>query len=121
MTSVVWLFSYGTLRQREVQLGTFGRLLDGEPDTLLGYVLQPLRISDERVAALSGKDVHEIACRTGDPADTIEGVAFRLSAAELAAADRYEVDAYARCEVRLASGRHAFIYAGADRTKPAER
>jgi hypothetical protein len=29
MTDDVWLFSYGTLQQEEVQLATFGRRLDG--------------------------------------------------------------------------------------------
>jgi hypothetical protein len=33
------LFSYGTLRQRDVQLSTFGRLLDGRPDAIVGFDL----------------------------------------------------------------------------------
>lgn len=108
----VFLFSYGTLQHREVQLGTFGRLLAGEADALRGYVLHPLRITDDRVVKLSGAPVHSIACSTGNPADVVHGVAFEISEAELAAADGYEVDAYARSEVQLASGRRAFVYVG---------
>lgn len=111
--STVCLFSYGTLQQTEVQLGTFGRLLVGEPDLLRGYVLRPLQITDERVVKLSGADVHSIACSSLNPADEVPGVAFEISEAELAAADEYEVDVYGRSEVQLASGRSAFVYVGA--------
>lgn len=31
------LFSYGTLQLEQVQLDTFGRLLEGQADTLQGY------------------------------------------------------------------------------------
>jgi len=112
--SDVALFSYGTLRQSGVQRATFGRLLEGSPDTLDGYVLAPLAISDPEVVRLSGKAVHQIARRTGDPADLIEGIVFLITPAELAAADAYEVDVYGRVEVDLASGRRAFVYVGPD-------
>ena len=110
----VSLFSYGTLQLPQVQLATFGRLLEGRPDALPGYVLAPLAISSAEVVAISGAAVHSIARRTGDPADTIAGIVFTITPAELEAADRYEVDAYARAEVELASGARAFVYVGAD-------
>jgi gamma-glutamylcyclotransferase (GGCT)/AIG2-like uncharacterized protein YtfP len=110
----VRLFSYGTLRQAEVQQANYGRLLKGAPDALAGYRLDPLEITDPEVVRLSGKAVHLIARRSGDAADRIEGVVFELTDAELAATDRYEVDAYARVEVELASGRRAFVYVGPD-------
>ena len=106
------LFSYGTLRQAEVQLALFGRLLRGTPDLLPGFVLAPLAITDPHVIATSGGAVHTIAVPTGDPADSIPGVVFAITPAELAAADAYEVDAYARIEVRLGSGASAFVYVG---------
>lgn len=108
------LFSYGTLRQPEVQRATYGRLLEGRPDSLAGYRLVPLAISSAEVMRLSGKAVHAIARRTGRSEDRIEGVVFELSAAELEATDAYEVDAYARREVRLESGLAAFAYVGPD-------
>src|SRR5260221_8183824 len=109
----VMLFSYGTLQQREVQLATYGRPLPGKPDVLCGFQLAPLAISDPNVVALSGKAVHTIARRTDNPSDRIEGMLFELSEAELEATDAYEVDAYARTEVTLESGRTAWVYAGA--------
>jgi hypothetical protein len=104
------LFSYGTLQQPEVQRATYGRLLDAEPDMLVGYRLAPLAISDPQVVRLSGKAVHTIASRTGDPADRIAGVRFEISDEELAATDAYEVDAYARAELTLVSGAVAWAY-----------
>jgi len=41
----VLLFSYGTLRQPEVQLANYRRLLEGEPDSLSGYRLVPAQWS----------------------------------------------------------------------------
>jgi gamma-glutamylcyclotransferase (GGCT)/AIG2-like uncharacterized protein YtfP len=111
---MVALFSYGTLQQPNVQLATFGRLLDGEPDVLVGYSLAPLAITDPNVIATSGSAVHTIARYSGDPEHRIEGVVFAITPAEIEAADAYEVDAYARREVRLESGRTAFVYVGPD-------
>lgn len=110
----VRLFAYGTLLQREVQLANYGRPLDGTPDALAGYRLEDLTISDPEVVRLSGKAVHRIARETGDPADRIPGAVFRLTEAELAATDAYEVDVYARVEVRLESGTRAWVYVGPD-------
>ena len=109
---LVRLFAYGTLQQREVQLATYGRLLDGLPDVLAGYRLDPLTISDPEVVRLSGKAVHWIARASGDPADRIPGIVFRLTGEELEATDRYEVDAYQRVDVVLESGTSAIAYAG---------
>ena len=106
------LFSYGTLQQPEVQLGTFGRLLSGRPDTLAGYVLAPLIISSADVVALSGAEVHTIARRTRRADDLVHGVVLEVTAGELAAADAYETDAYARVEAVLLSGRRAYVYVG---------
>jgi hypothetical protein len=45
-----------------------------------------------------------------DPADEVGGMVFEITAAELAAADDYEVDGYERISVRLRSGVEAFVY-----------
>jgi hypothetical protein len=112
MMKSVPLFSYGTLQLPQVQLGNYGRLLEGSADALCGYRLVSLSISDPEVIRLSGKSVHRIARATGDPSDRIEGKLFQLAEAELAATDSYEVDAYMRVEARLESGRMAFVYVG---------
>ena len=108
----VSLFSYGTLQQREVQLATYGRILRGAQDALIGYRLAPLAISDPHVIEVSGKAIHAIAGRSDRADDRIEGMVFDLSDAELAATDAYEVDVYARIEVVLESGRTAWVYVG---------
>jgi gamma-glutamylcyclotransferase (GGCT)/AIG2-like uncharacterized protein YtfP len=104
------LFSYGTLRQPEVQRTTFGRELDGRPDAIVGYDLDYVTITDPRVIAASGSDRHPILKPTDRPDAAVEGVVFALSAAELAAADEYEVDDYVRIAVPLRSGDHAWVY-----------
>lgn len=109
----VSLFSYGTLRQPNVQLATFGRLLEGRPDRLAGFALSSVTIMDPDVVATSGIEIHTIARATGDPADLIPGLVLSITPAELEAADGYETDAYTRIEVQLESGVEAFVYVAA--------
>jgi len=106
----VWLFAYGTLRQKEVQLAIFGRVLEGRADVLPGYALSPLLITDPGVIATSGTAHHTIVRETGDPLDAVPGIVFRITQAELAAADAYEVADVTRVAVRLGSGIDAFVY-----------
>jgi hypothetical protein len=106
----VVLFTYGTLQQPEVQLDTFGRLIDGEPDVLPGYTIDYVDIDDARVVELSGSASHPILRATGSPRDKVVGRALYVTADELDAADEYEVDHYRRVQVRLGSGRAAWVY-----------
>jgi len=106
----VHLFSYGTLRQPEVQTAVFGRTLEGRVDVLVGFSVHTLTITDPEVVALSGKSEHRVLRRTGDPADRVEGVIFVITGAELAAADDYEVDDYARVATVSAGGVETFVY-----------
>lgn len=108
----ILLFSYGTLRDRAVQMANFGRLLSGRADTLPGYTLLPIAIDDPAVVALSGKSQHTIAKRS-NAADEVTGMVFEITAQELAAADRYEVSEYTRVFVTLKSGVKAWVYIGA--------
>lgn len=109
----VWLFSYGTLQQEDVQLATFGRRLDGRPDALPGYTTSLLEIRDPEVVKTSGKTHHLIALPSGRTEDEVPGAVLTITAAELAAADTYEVSDYKRIAVRLKSGLEAFVYVGA--------
>jgi hypothetical protein len=102
------LCSYGTLRQREVQLATFGRELDGRPDTIVGFELDWVTITDPHVIATSGSDRHPILRPTERTDAGVEGTA--ISEAELAAADDYEVVDYSRVTVPLRSGVQAWVY-----------
>jgi len=112
VTASTALFSYGTLQLPSVQQANYGRLLDGKADTLCGHRLMPLKITDEEVVRVSGKAIHSIAVASGNPADRISGMVFELTQPELEATDAYEVDAYARVEVILESGRSAWVYVG---------
>lgn len=105
-----WLFSYGTLRQPSVQLANFGRLLEGREDALEGYALSMIEITDPQVIAVSGSTRHPLVRRTGRPQDRVEGVVFRVTAAEIEAADAYEVADYVRVTAILASGLEAEVY-----------
>lgn len=108
------LFSYGTLRQREVQLAVFGRELVEQPDTLTGFVLGRVAIDDDGVVGISGAAVHPVLYPTDDPASEIVGAALLITAEELHRADLYETDAYRRIAVTLKSGVAAFVYVAAD-------
>ena len=109
-SDVEFLFSYGTLQLRQVQLDTFGRELTGQPDSLVGFVLEQVKIIDPKVLASSGQEYHPILRRSGESSDQVTGTVFAISAAELAAADRYEVADYQRLETRLLSGQMAWVY-----------
>ncbi|BCB75997.1 gamma-glutamylcyclotransferase [Phytohabitans flavus] len=104
------LFSYGTLRDPEVQRASFGRELSGREDHLVGYRLELLEITDEHVLDLSGLAQHPIVVATGDARDTVPGVVFEVTDEELAAADEYEVDDYERVLATLGSGARAWVY-----------
>lgn len=106
----IWLFSYGTLRQKNVQLATFGRELEGREDALVGFVSNMIAISDPEVVATSGKTHHPIVashrqsgrrgCRHGFPDHGPRSLPLRIP--------RGLTDE--RVAVRLKSGREAFVY-----------
>ena len=106
----ILLFSYGTLQLESVQRSSSGRRLDGEPDAMTGYTRTMVEITDPEVLAASGERFHPIVSPSDDPLDEVAGMVFRISAEELAAADRYEVADYRRVQVRLKSGRDAWGY-----------
>lgn len=106
------LFSYGTLQLPQVQKAQFGRLLDGQKDSLTGYAMGRVRIQDGDVVMVSGAEFHPAIHATGNMDDVVEGSVFWLTAGELAAADDYEVDDYVRTRVTLSSGIEAWTYVG---------
>ncbi|MET0296590.1 MAG: gamma-glutamylcyclotransferase family protein [Microbacterium sp.] len=110
MTADQLLFTYGTLQHPDVQLDTFGRLLETEEDVLPGYRLDYAEIEDPRVVELSGIGTHPIARPTGSALDKIVGKAVWITEDELDASDEYEVALYRRASVVLASGRGAWVY-----------
>jgi gamma-glutamylcyclotransferase (GGCT)/AIG2-like uncharacterized protein YtfP len=107
------LFSYGTLRQEDVQLATFGRKLAGQDDTLLGYEQSLVEIEDPDVIATSGKTHHPIVIFNGAADSHVAGTVFEITDEELRQADEYEVGSYQRVSARLVSGVTAWVYVDA--------
>lgn len=107
-----YLFSYGTLQKEQVQLETFGRILQGKKDVLSGYELNMLEITDPEVLRKSGQKYHPLLEFSGNADDEIEGVLFEVTEAEILQADEYEVDDYQRIETVFKSGNKGFIYVG---------
>jgi hypothetical protein len=105
------LFSYGTLRQPAVQLSTFGRLLEGRADELIGFEQGLFEIEDPEFVAASGKRQHAIVRETGRADSRVPGIVFEVTHDELDRADGYEPAGYERVSALLASGRRAWVYA----------
>lgn len=108
-----FLFSYGTLREEAVQLSTFGRLLQGHPDELVGFEQGLLTVEDPDFVASSGKSEHAIVRFNGRGDSVVRGMVFELSESELAHADHYEPAGYKRILATLQSGKKAWLYADA--------
>jgi Gamma-glutamyl cyclotransferase, AIG2-like len=107
------LFSYGTLQENSVQLSTFGRVLQGWPDVLVGFELSVTKIEDPAFVATSGKSEHAIVRFTGKDESRVTGMVFDVTDAELARSDAYEPAGYKRVLGTLASGKRAWVYARA--------
>jgi hypothetical protein len=104
------LFSYGTLQLEEIQLATFGRKLEGEPDTLPGYRLATITITDEDFVVKSGTANHRNLEYTGNSSDFVDGTVLKLTRKELEQADAYEPECYERLSIRLQSGLDAWVF-----------
>lgn len=104
------VFSYGTLQYDSVQQSIFGRTIEGHPDAITGYREQNVVIADPAVIEASGTATHPMLIPDDDAVEGVAGTVYDLTDDELAAADAYEVDAYDRIEVPLASGRTAWVY-----------
>lgn len=109
-----FLFSFGTLRQADVQVSVFGHTLEGRTEQLPGFRLTTVTIADPEVIRISGSAEHPMLLRSENLSDVVEGVAFEVTDEELAAADAYEDDSYVRSAVRLISGRKCWVYLPVD-------
>ncbi|PIF46406.1 gamma-glutamyl AIG2-like cyclotransferase [Chryseobacterium sp. 52] len=105
---MAYLFSYGTLQKEQVQLETFGRILEGEK----GYQLSMVEITDPEVLRKSNQKYHPILEFSGNYEDEVEGMLFEVTEEEILRADEYEVDDYKRIETVFKSGKKGFIYVG---------
>ena len=96
-----------------MQQATFGRQLSGTDDTLTGFGPIPLKIEDQELVTISGKEYHTMAKFTGRTSDAVSGTLFRLMKDELRKADTHQVPAVKRVAVVLRSGMRAWAYVDA--------
>lgn len=107
------LFSYGSFGGDELQLDTFGRVVDVEQDVLPGYVAEAAPATDPRLVDRIGPIPQRRLRHTGDELDKVVGRVLRLSPDELDAADELVTPLLRRVPVTLASGRTAWTYVAA--------
>ena len=93
------LFVYGTLQDPQVQSAVFGRVVEGTPDTVIGYRKSQITIDNV---------VHAIA--VADSVRTLAGLVIEVTPEELVEIDRYEGSDYQRVQVRTRNGRLAWMY-----------
>lgn len=99
-TATHYLFTYGTLLEKEVQLSVFSRVLGGMEDTLISHKISQIKVAD----------IYPTIEFTGNKEDTINGVVYALTHDELIKADAYEGEAYERTQIVLDSGKKAWVY-----------
>ncbi len=99
------LFAYGTLKDKEIQERIFGRILKGNPDNLIGYIITEISIEEE-----FGIIQYPIITETRNESESINGICYQLSQLELELADTYEGMHYKRIEVQLESNETAWTY-----------
>ena len=102
------LFAYGSLQNEDIQKDLFGRILDGTPETLIGYIVKEIQIEEE-----FGIFHYPIITETQKPEDTINGMVYSVSQQELRQTDLYEGLHYRRVEVQLQSNQKAWAYSAA--------
>ena len=99
------LFSYGTLRSKQIQMQLFNKVLTGTKDQLLNHKLKSLQIEEE-----FGMTDYFVAVASDNLSDAIKGIVFDISSSDLAKADLFESNSYKRVQVTLKSGIIAWIY-----------
>jgi gamma-glutamylcyclotransferase (GGCT)/AIG2-like uncharacterized protein YtfP len=96
-----YLFAYGTLLDKNIQLSVFGHETAGRADQLADY----RRI----VRSFTYGSYPDIVFEKGS---SVPGMILELTDYELAQCDRYEGDEYERLSVVLMSGSKTFVYKG---------
>ncbi len=99
------LFAYGSLQNEDIQKDLFGRILEGTPEKLIGYVVKQIQIEEE-----FGIVNYPIITQTENQENTINGMVYEISTKELHQSDLYEGLHYKRVEVQLQSKQKAWAY-----------
>ena len=109
-----YLFSYGTLQKEKTQLELFKRKLQGFADTLKGYKIATIEITDESFLSKGEDKFQKTLVDTNNNVDIINGTVLELDPEELLLTDKYEPPNYKRIKVKLGSGKKAWIYIAAE-------
>jgi gamma-glutamylcyclotransferase (GGCT)/AIG2-like uncharacterized protein YtfP len=96
-----YLFAYGTLLDKNIQVRVFGHEVQGHPDQLADY----RRVIRNFVCG----SYPDIIFESGS---LVSGMILELTDNELEQCDRYEGDEYERVSVVLKNGSKAFVYKG---------
>lgn len=88
----------------------FGRILTGAKDTLEGYKIALIEITDEAFLERGEEKFQQTLARSNHASDAVAGTVFEISREELSRADKYEPENYKRIKVTLSSGKAAWIY-----------
>ncbi|RIV48536.1 gamma-glutamylcyclotransferase [Flagellimonas taeanensis] len=99
-STLEYLFTYGTLQEKQVQQDVFGHLVEGHPDALLGF--------KKMENAVYGQ--YPLVMRTADAKDKVKGTVYKVTITDLEKADVYESNAYKRVKFPLESGLEAWVY-----------
>ena len=105
MTETTSLFVYGTLRDETVQHALFRHVPTSTPDTVAGYRRIMVPLSEPGEPAINYPMLIPDADAAPVPGDILE-----LSTIELAMADEYEGEDYARISVETCGGRKVWVY-----------
>lgn len=95
-----YLFSYGTLRERKIQLAIFKRPLSMKEDEALGYELSTQKAYGKYL----------LVQKSDNPKAVLPGSVLEVTPQDLIQADRYEGPEYQRILVPLKSGKQAWLY-----------
>ncbi|HLV14922.1 MAG TPA: AAA family ATPase [Xanthomarina sp.] len=104
------LFSYGSLKSKQVQLEHFGRELKGTADSLSGYKLTDLEIKDTTVIKIDKTDILSIASKSREVTDKIEGLVLEITGEELVQIDKFGLSNYKRIKETTNSGAEVWVY-----------
>ena len=99
------LFSYGSLQAEAVQLATFGRRLEGRPDSLVGYRIALIPIEDPNFVNINGDTHHRNLEFTGIASDLVEGAVFAVTGKEQTSGSYEPADWRGACSPEVGDSR----------------
>ncbi|WP_008635974.1 AAA family ATPase [Bizionia argentinensis] len=104
------VFAYNNLKSNDTQTKYYGRLLKSTHDTIIGYKLNELVPENSSKDESNQINLQQIAVKSKEKSDRIEGVVFEITGEELIQTDRYEAYNCKRVLETTQSGTDVWIY-----------